>query len=88
MTLEDAALGWMSSPVPVSAEHMRSLRLNQRFGVEQGVKPCGEVKVRAVDNMSSESSDTPRKSRKRTIQSVNGCSEIPEKIRHHHTKLT
>ena len=84
LTLEDAALGRMSFPVSVSAEHMRSLRLNQRFGVEQGLKPCGKVKVRAVDNMSWESSDAPRKSRKRTMQSVNGCSEIPEKMRHHH----
>ena len=84
LTLEDASLGRMSYPMPFSKEHMGTVRLHQRFGVEQGLKPNGDTKVRAVDNMSWSSDVGRRPPRKRAKQSINGCSEIPECIRHHH----
>ena len=84
LALEDAKLGRMTWPEPVSEEQIRSVRLNQRFGVEQGLKPNGDVKVRAVDNMSWGYSSEVSRPKKRPRQSVNGCSAIPEKIMHHH----
>jgi len=84
LTLEDARLGRMSQPTPLCEQHMRNVRLHQRFGVEQGLKPNGDTKVRAVDNMSWAFNDGQRPPKKRAKQSVNGCSELPERIKHHH----
>ena len=47
LTLEDARLGRMSQPTPLCAQHMRNVRLHQRFGVEQGLKPNGDTKVQS-----------------------------------------
>ena len=84
LALEDAELGRMTTPVPLSVEHVSEIKLHQRFGVEQGVKPNGEVKIRAVDNMSWGCAPEGQRPQKRPRQSVNGCSGIPERIEHHH----
>ena len=55
LTVKDAKLGRMSMPVPVEEFHegdLHTLLLAPRFGVEQGLKDDGSVKVRAVDNFS------------------------------------
>ena len=55
LTVKDAKLGRMSMPMPVEEFHekdLHSLLLAPRFGVEQGLKDDGSVKVRAVDNFS------------------------------------
>ena len=55
LTAKDARLGRMSWPVPVeefSEQDLNALLLAPRFGVEQGLKDDGSVKVRAVDNFS------------------------------------
>ena len=60
--------------------------LAPRFGVEQGVKPDGSVKIRAVDNFSWSHSQG-RKKRKRCevkSESVNGHFAMDEPIHHDH----
>ena len=84
LALEDARIGRMTVPEPLNEQHLGSFMLNQRFGVEQGLKPNGDVKIRAVDNMSWGCSGDRTRSKKRPRQSVNGCSAIPERIMHHH----
>ena len=83
LAVEDTNLGRMTMPMPISDEQVRSIRLNQRFGVEQGLKPNGDVKDCAVDNMSWGGVAEGRRPSKRPRQSVNGCSAIPEKILRH-----
>ena len=52
LKMEDARLGRITTPVPVSECYLSETKLHPRFGVAQGLKPNGEQKVRAVDNMS------------------------------------
>ena len=44
LTLKDAELGRMSMPVPCTSEHIQSVNISRRFGVQQGSK------VRACDD--------------------------------------
>lgn len=64
------------------------VRCVPRFGVEQGVKADGSMKLRAIDNFSWSYNDTSRK-RKRTKKvmkaaSVNGHYEMPCVVEHDH----
>ena len=59
-----------------------------RFGVEQGTKADGSVKLRAIDHLSWSAPVEDGKhyvSRKRQREhSVNGCTAVPEKIHMDH----
>ena len=62
-------------------------RLVPRFGVEQGLKPDGSVKIRAVDHMSWSASQGQKRKRSRKQikeQSINGHCELPAKVSHDH----
>ena len=52
LTRHDAAMDRMTPPRPINECDIAGLRLCPRFGVEQGIRPDGTRKVRAVDNMS------------------------------------
>lgn len=88
ITREDAAMGRMTEPVPVSAIDTAQALLNPRFGVEKE-KEDGEIKVRAVDHLSwspgtqgdAEMPSRPCK-RARKEASVNGHTVPAEKMRH------
>ena len=63
------------------------VRFVPRFAVEQGLKPDGSVKIRAVDHMSWSRARTRGKKRCRKdmkAQSLNGHSVIPERVAHDH----
>ena len=83
----DAARGWMSHPTPALQCDLECTRAVPRFGVVQGMKKDGSVKVRAVDNFSW-SAPCPggeRLTRKQSkATSLNGCTHIPEVIKHDH----
>ena len=89
MTKEDARLGRMSWPVPVSDASQVDFLLNPRFAVEQP-KPDGSVKLRAVDNFSwaakwkvGDGACAARPSKKRLkVESVNGHTFPQEKLKH------
>ena len=81
-TLEDASKGRMSDPVPFGSIDTESVRVHPRFGVEQGVKPDGSVKVRPVDHFSWSATTQSRNKRKR--DSVNGHTQVQEKMHHDH----
>ena len=58
-----------------------------RFAVELGTKEDGSRKLRAVDHMSWAARSTSGGKRKRSEAkkwSTNGCTSIPERIRHDH----
>ena len=55
-----------------------------RFAVEQGRKPNGEVKLRAVDNMSWAFCARGRSRKRARENSVNGFCALPEKVHHNH----
>jgi len=82
LTREDAAKGRMSEPRPAADVDLGALRLHPRFGVEQGVKADGTLKLRAVDNLSW--SGKQGKKRRRLEGSVNGHCRIPEVLHHDH----
>ena len=84
LTLEDARLGRMTYPIAADRVDCSRTKLHPRFAVEQGLKPNGDTKIRAVDNMSW--SHAPGRTSKKRLreQSVNGCSAIPEKVQHDH----
>ena len=84
---QDHALGRMSMPVPVESIDLCSARLVPRFGVEQGLKPDGSVKIRAVDHFSSSASHGKKRKRsKKQIKehSINGHCVLPAKVSHDH----
>ena len=66
-TCNDAALGRMTFPVPVSDLDLSKVLLAQRFGVEQGVKDDGSVKIRCIDD--------------ETRAGVNPCTQPSEKLK-------
>ena len=91
LTVEDAKLGRMSWPVPAEECDLNSIRLCPRFGVEQGLRPDGSTKVRAVDNQSWSAQPENEKGhfgkkRKKEL-SVNGHTEVPEEIHHDHIDI-
>ena len=45
-TCADAKLGRMTPPMKVSKCNLHGVRLSPRFGVEQGIRPDGSIKVR------------------------------------------
>ena len=49
-TCDDAALGRMSVPRELEESDLSQIAIASRFGVEQGKKADGSVKVRAVDD--------------------------------------
>ena len=91
ITVEDARLGRMSCPVPVADRDLSEVRLCPRFGVEQGMRDDGSVKLRAVDHMSwciAPEGNKQYMSRKRQKEcSINGCTAMPEEIHHDHIDL-
>ena len=52
LTRADAELGRMTKPIPVMDCDLEVVRAHPRFAVDQGVKPDGSRKIRAIDNMS------------------------------------
>ena len=85
--MEDHRLGRMSRPVHAQKINLSQARLVPRFGVEQGLKPDGTAKIRAVDNLSW--SAAAGRSRKRSRgqmkeDSVNGSCTLPGKVSHDH----
>jgi hypothetical protein len=60
-TVADAGLGRMTEVVPVSQLDLRRVLLSRRFSREQGMKTNGQLKLRAVDDM--------------TGSGVNGCAQ-------------
>ena len=52
MTIADAELGRMSWPRPISEADMHLANMSPRFCIEQGLKPDGTPKLRAVDDFS------------------------------------
>ena len=87
LACSDAARGWMSQPMPALQCDLECTRAVPRFGVAQGVKKDGSVKVRAVDNFSwiAPCVGDERLNRKQSkAASLNGCSHIPETIKHDH----
>ena len=47
-TLADAALGRMTFPTEAKDCNLKSTRVHPRFGVEQGIRPDGSMKIRHV----------------------------------------
>lgn len=87
LTCADASRGWMSYPVPASQCDLTCVRAVPRFGIEQGVKKDGSIKVRAVDNFSwiAPDADVPQQTRRQCkLASLNGCTSVPERIQHDH----
>ena len=75
LTRKDAALGRMSEPVPAELSQLGDVLLVPRFGIEQGFKEDGSVKVRAVDNFSW--SPAPEESSaKRSKKTVKGVCKV------------
>ena len=84
---DDHCLGRMSEPVPVEGIDLCSVRLVPRFGVEQGLKPDGSPKIRAVDHMRWSASHGHRRQRSRRQvkeESINGHCVLPDKVSHDH----
>jgi len=87
LAMEDFRLGRMSEPVHASSIDWSSVRLVPRFGVEQGLKPDGSAKIRAVDHMSWSASHGQKRKRTRAQvkeESINGHTVVPEKVSHDH----
>jgi len=58
-----------------------------RFGVEQGLKPDGSIKLRAVDHMSWSAAQGQKRKRSRNQikeHSINGHCSVPAKVSHDH----
>ncbi len=51
-TCEDAKLGRMTAPQLASACELQNMRASPRFGVEQGIRLDGTLKIRPIDNLS------------------------------------
>ena len=87
LTCADAELGRMTYPMPVADCDLVAVRAHPRFSVDQGVKPDGKRKVRAVDNMSWSAIDGghQRMSKKRLREgSINGHCASQESVKHDH----
>ena len=88
LTIEDAEHGRMSFPRQVVDQDLHLLRLCPRFGVEQGLREDGSVKVRAVDHMSWSVAPEGERAyytrRQQKEHSVNGCTVVPVGIHHDH----
>lgn len=87
LTLKDAALGRMTTPVPACEVDLSKVRLVPRFAIHQGTRKDGTPKIRPVDHMSW--SHAPVKGRKRTRAmmketSINGHYEMPGAVKHDH----
>ena len=67
----------------VSDCDLENVRLHPRFGIEQGVKADGSVKVRPVDHYSWHAGHR-RSKRRRKAASVNGHCLLTEKLSHDH----
>ena len=68
-TLQEAKLGRMTVPRPINEVDLTSIRVSQRFSVEQGTKPDGRLKVRSVDGC--------------TESGINPCTEQTEHLSLH-----
>ena len=87
VTLEDAQLGWMSHPVATDAVDLGSVRLVPRFGVEQGLREDGSVKIRPVDHMSWSARGSSKRRRTKKVvkaESINGFCTVGEQMSHDH----
>ena len=62
---------------------LRNVRLHPSFGIEQGTRPDGSVKVRPVDHYSWHAGHRRSKRRRKTA-SVNGHCLLTEKLTHDH----
>ena len=88
LALDDAAHGRITYPREVTEQDIHDYRLCPRFGVEQGLKPDGSCKVRAVDHLSWSVAPDGEPSyytkRHKKERRANGCTVVPVKIRHDH----
>ena len=88
LTLKDAKLGRMSTPVPVELCDLSQVFLVPRFGVDQGLQADGSVKIRAVDNFSWSpppvGCPSRRTKREVKVDSINGHCGAQEKLSHDH----
>ncbi len=87
LTMADADLGRMTVPVEADKVDLSKVRLVPRFAVEQGVKPNGEVKIRAVDNFSWSAAPAGQKRRLKgdvKVASINGHYQVPCELTHDH----
>ena len=88
LTEQDAALGRMTKPIKATDFDLAKVRLVPRFGVEQGLRQDGSLKIRSIDNMSwcLAPDDVKRflSKKKQKELSINGCTAIPVEIRHDH----
>ena len=82
----DAKKGRMSTPVKASSFSecgLGKMRLHPRFGIEQGRRPDGTMKIRSVDHFSWVAGQRRCKKRRKAA-SVNGHCVLTEKITHDH----
>ena len=88
LTQADALLGRMKPPRKAADTDLSYVRLVPRFGVEQGLREDGSVKVRAIDNMSwclgPDDVKQALSKKKQKELSINGCTVVPVEIRHDH----
>ena len=86
LTRQDAAMDRMTPPRPITECDMAGLRLCPRFGVEQGLRPDGTQKVRAVDNLSFAAREGDGRISKKAMKaiSINGQCAMHESISHDH----
>ena len=87
LALGDALLHRMSTPVRASELDLNTVKLVPRFGVEQGLRPDGSVKIRAVDHFSwSHRGAGPARRTRREVKvsSVNGHYTPDMQITHEH----
>jgi hypothetical protein len=64
VTLADYKAGRMTKPIEISKLDLENISIARRFGVEQGLRPDGTVKVRPVDDESA--------------SGINGCTQRTE----------
>jgi hypothetical protein len=83
---DDAARHRLSVPRKADASIMGKVLCCPRFGVEQGVRPDGTKKLRAVDHFSWSYSAGQKKRKRREIKwsSINGHFTSNEAVKHDH----
>ena len=83
---DDAAKHRMSVPKKADADIMGKVLCCPRFGVEQGVRPDGTKKLRAVDHFSWSQSGGQKKRKRREIKwnSINGHFTSDAEVKHDH----
>ena len=89
IALSDSRMHRMSVPKLADQVDLDRVRLVPRFGVAQGVRENGTVKVRAVDNFSWSCSKGVKRRKRRDVKrdSINGQFGMEHCIRHDHLDM-